>query len=76
MVEEVTPVSESLTALKLKLVFSFMSLHVKEVLYTKLKSVTDGCPQQDIHNILEDFNVVTGCDRAGNEMSNGSHGSG
>ncbi|XP_069989707.1 uncharacterized protein [Penaeus vannamei] len=66
--------------LRLKLVFAFMSLiavyDVIEMFYTKLASVADSCPRRDIRIVLGDFNAVSGCDRAGYEMSVGPHGSG
>ncbi|XP_069972314.1 uncharacterized protein [Penaeus vannamei] len=85
---EVIPVNERIMVLRLKLAFSFMSLiavytltnvcklNVKEIFCTKLASVSDSCPQRDIHIVLGDFNAVSGCDRAGYEMSVGPHGSG
>ena len=75
-------------ALRLKHAFGFMSLiavyaptdvhktDVKEAFYAKLASVADDCPRRDIRIVLGDFNAVSGCDRAGYEMSVGPHGSG
>ncbi|XP_069979450.1 uncharacterized protein [Penaeus vannamei] len=87
-VVEVTPVDERIMVLRLKLSFGFMSLigvyaptdvcilDVKEMFYAKLASVADRCPRQDIRIILGDFHAVSGCDRAGYEMSVCPHGSG
>ena len=87
-VVEVTPVDERIMALRLKHAFGFMSLiavyaptdvhktDVKEAFYAKLASVADDCPRRDIRIVLGDFNAVSGCDRAGYEMSVGPHGSG
>ena len=87
-VVEVTPVDERIMVLRLKLSFGFMSLiavyaptdvcklDVKEMFYAKLTSVADRCPRRDIRIVLGDFNAVSGCDRAGYEMSVGPHGSG
>ncbi|MCT5353420.1 hypothetical protein LZK34_32860, partial [Pseudomonas aeruginosa] len=75
-------------ALRLKHAFGFLSLiavyaptdvhktDVKEAFYAKLASVADDCPRRDIRIVLGDFNAVSGCDRAGYEMSVGPHGSG
>ena len=87
-VVEVTPVDERIMVVRLKHSFGFMSLiaiyaptepsktEVKEMFYAKLASVADGCPRRDIRLVLGDFNAVSGCDRAGFEMSVGPHGSG
>ncbi|XP_069995883.1 craniofacial development protein 2-like [Penaeus vannamei] len=87
-VVEFTPVDECIMVMRLKLAFGFMSLivvyaptdvcklDVKEMLHAKVASVLDRCPQRDICVVLGDFNVVSGCDRAGYEMSVGPHGSG
>ena len=85
---EVTPVDEHIMVMRLKLSFGFMSLiavyapidicklDVKEMFYAKLASVTDSCPRRDIRIVLGDFNAVSGCERAGYEMSLGPHGTG
>ena len=44
--------------------------------YAKLASMVDSCPRRDIRIVLGDFNAVSGCDRAGYEMSVSPHGSG
>ena len=87
-VVEVAPVDERIMVMRLKHSFGFMSLvavyaptdtskpEVKEMFYAKLTSVADGCPKRDIRLVLGDFNAVSGCDRAGYEMSVGPHGSG
>ncbi|XP_069992327.1 craniofacial development protein 2-like [Penaeus vannamei] len=49
---------------------------VKEAFYAKLTSVIDNCPRRDIRIVLVDFGAVSGCDRAGYEMSVSPHGSG
>ncbi|XP_069998230.1 uncharacterized protein [Penaeus vannamei] len=41
-----------------------------------LASESDSCPRGDIRIVLGDFNAVSGCDRAGYEMSVRSHNSG
>ena len=88
LVVEVAPVDERILVMRLKHSFGFMSLiavyaptdvskpDVKEMFYAKLASVTDSCPRRDIRVVLGDFNAVSGCDRAGYEMSVGPHGSG
>ncbi|XP_069980162.1 craniofacial development protein 2-like [Penaeus vannamei] len=87
-VVEVTPVTERIMVMRLKLAIGFISiiavyapidvckLDVKEMFYTKLASVSDRCPQRDIHVVLGDFNVVCGYHQAGYEMSVSLHGSG
>lgn len=40
---------------------------MRKVFFTKVASVTDNYPRQDIHIVLGDFNVVSGSDRAGNK---------
>ncbi|XP_069989709.1 uncharacterized protein [Penaeus vannamei] len=50
-------------------------LDVKEMFYNKLAYVSDRCSQRDIHIVLGDFNVVSGCHRAGYEMYVGPYGS-
>ena len=87
-VVEVAPVDERIMVMRLKHSFGFVSLiavyaptdvskpEAKEMFYAKLASVVDSCPQRDIRLVLGDFNAVSGCDRAGYEMSVGPHGSG
>ncbi|XP_069977429.1 uncharacterized protein [Penaeus vannamei] len=72
----------------MKIAFGFMSLiavyaptdvcklDMKKMFYAKLVSVSDRCPRCDIRIVLGDFNAVSGCDRAGYEMSVSPHGSG
>ncbi|XP_069974797.1 uncharacterized protein [Penaeus vannamei] len=73
-VVEIIPVDECIIVMRLKLSFGFMffiavyaptdvfKLDVKEMFYAKLTSVTDRCPRRDIHIVLGDFNVASGCD--------------
>ena len=48
----------------------------KEMYYAKHDSVLDQCPHRDALIVLGAFNVVTGTERAGNEICVGPHGSG
>ncbi|XP_069985543.1 craniofacial development protein 2-like [Penaeus vannamei] len=87
-VVQITPVDERIMVMRLKLAFCFMSLiavytptdvcklDVKEMFYSKLALVSDRWPRRDIRIVLGDFNVVSGCDRAGYEMSVSPRGSG
>ncbi|XP_070000706.1 uncharacterized protein [Penaeus vannamei] len=87
-VVEMSPVDERIMALILKHSFGFVSfiavyvttdickIDVKEAFYIKLISVVDKCPRRDIRIVLGNFTAVSGCDRAGYEMSVGPHGSG
>ncbi|XP_069995058.1 uncharacterized protein [Penaeus vannamei] len=62
-VVEVTPVNERIMVLRLNPAFGFMSLIA---VYTP--------SNVEIFVFLGDFNAVSGCDRAGYEMSVGPHG--
>ncbi|XP_069975754.1 uncharacterized protein [Penaeus vannamei] len=85
---EVIPVNEQIIVIRLKLVLGFMSLiavyaatdvcklDLKEMFFAKLVFVLDSCPWRSIHIVFGDFSVVSGCDRAGYEMSACPHGSG
>ncbi|XP_069987690.1 uncharacterized protein [Penaeus vannamei] len=67
--------------MRLKLAFGYMShitmyasidvckLNVNEIFYAKLISVSDRCPRRDVRIVLGNFNALSGCDRAGYEMS-------
>ena len=87
-VVEVTPVDERIMRLRLKHSLGFMSVvavyaptevcetQEKEMFYSKLDFVLEQCPRRDALIVLDDYNAVTGTERAGSKIYVGPHGSG
>ncbi|XP_076039420.1 uncharacterized protein LOC143024496 [Oratosquilla oratoria] len=78
-------IDERMVLMRLKHTLGFISLIYaptetynpeEEMFYAKLESIVDQCPPRGTSIALDDFNAVTGTNRAGYEVCIGPRGSG